>query len=242
MVTKCINHLVLLHESEVEPAKITDARHPADLSELWRKILTINGSTDDPPAWRSPMLLIPDIRRPEWPDGQEIKFETPNDNGNTKTRNLIKIELLSDHKYFCSDIDPWRLGCIGEPKPDGPVGLRIETCRRLPRPPQLYISLPLGQLVNKLQLIPDWDCSDEDEYFYLPHPNWDPTIKDKPSWRDRVFKTRRVQHGKIRGATGYLDRGGRIWVWHENENHWDVQIDGGIRHIKVCYTGKNLSD
>lgn len=55
----------------------------------------------------------------------------------------------------------------------------------------------------------------------------------------------RVTCGPKKGKKGYVDIHGRIWVRdraHANApEHWDVQIDGGQKYIKVGLDGNELS-
>jgi len=243
-VIQWINYLEIEKPDDIqaEPAVLVGERQPDDLSELWRKILSANGNSDAAPVWRFPVVAIPEFRRDEWPDDQEITYRIPNDEGPDKRRNLVNIEDFKLHRYFCSDLDPWLLRSVGEPDPEGAVAERINTCKRLPRPPQICGNLPLGRLADELRKIPSWEWGiDNSQRSFLPRHNWDPCGFNKFVWRNNnLFRTASVPLGKIRGAIGYLDRDDRIWVWHENECHWDVQIDGGKDYEKVCFTGKFL--
>ena len=232
-----INTLEVAEELHGTPtATITDKPCPDELPPLWLRILAAIGNTDAPPAWRYPMLFIPSIRKANWPDNDEINYTHQ---GITLTRNLISIEQCQEHKFFLADFDPWRLGFVGEP-PEGLLHERAVKCMRLPRPPQIHSRLPLGQFVETLANIRDWRCGSDDSYYYLPTETWNPNAEEKPTWRNATtFSKSQVLAGRKRGTYGYLDRDNRIWLWHEGENHWDVQLAGGD-YTKVSYNGKIL--
>lgn len=72
-------------------------------------------------------------------------------------------------------------------------------------------------------------------------------------FRPEITKNRRgegqiekapVSHGPKKGKKGYLDCDGRIWIkdrGHAGQpDHWDVQIDGGLRYIKVDLHGNEI--
>lgn len=82
----------------------------------------------------------------------------------------------------------------------------------------------------------------DNNFYYVPPEEWNPLNISKQNWRDGSFPIRSVRLGRRAGKSGYRDRGGRrIWVWHDEECHWDVQIGEGADHINVSHTGKNLS-
>ncbi len=241
-VAMYIENLSMMDDLQVDPAGITDTPCPK-LPECWLKVLGANGSSDDPPVWRSPMLFTPQIRGSSWPT-TEIKYKH-NGSPDHKTRNLVLIEGHQDHKYFMSDIDPWRLGCVGEPRPDVPVHERRATCRRLPRPPKLALNLPLSQLAEVARGIHDCTCGRDTHYYYLPPLSWQPTNRGRDDWRKSAFDRDGVvlKEGGRR-ETGCRDRNGHIWVWDESENHenhWDVKTANDIRIAKVRYDGLKLS-
>lgn len=72
-VARLICGLTMSNEPQVEPAIITDRPCPS-LSRLWLKVLAVEGNTDNPPSWRSPMVLLPDIRKSNWPKVDEINY------------------------------------------------------------------------------------------------------------------------------------------------------------------------
>lgn len=230
-----IHHFVMNNELNNGLPEITKPC-PDDLPESWLKVLAAKGNTDEPPHWRSPMVLVPEIRRPEWPAGDEIKYTV---NELHRKRNLVVIESYADHAHFEPDIDPWRLGCVGEPRPDAPVDERPTTCKRLPRPPQLRKTLPLSQLTVEARKISNSSCGMDNHYFYLPPVSWQPTERGRDNWRNNSFECDGVVL-KERGKTesGYVDRNGHIWVWDKGEkDHWDVKTADDIRIARVSYSG-----
>lgn len=230
-----MHHFIMNNEITSELPEITKP-YPDDLPESWLKVLAANGYTDQPPYWRSPMVLVPEIRRSEWSADKEITYTV---NGLSRKRNLIAIETYADHPHFESDIDPWRLGCVGEPVPNAPVDERPTTCRRLPRPPQLLGKLPLSQLAAEVKEIGDSSCGMDKHYFYLPKVPWEPTERGREDWRNNSFDSNGVVLKEKR--TGYIDKNGRIWLWDQLHNtHWDVQLPDGSEHQNVSYDGKIL--
>lgn len=216
---------------------------PPDLPESWLRVLAATGNTDEPPHWRSPMLLVPEIRRSQWPTHDEITYALNGTVGRRNfQRNLVAIESCEEHPYFERDIDPWRLRCVGEPRPDAPVHEMTATLRRLPRPPLIPLNLPLDQLAEASRDIGDWSCGIHAHYFYLPPSSWRPTAREKEDWRRSAFAHDGVvQRERGERESGYLDRNGYIWVWDESEqNHWDVKTASDIRIARVRYDGLEL--
>lgn len=237
-----ITSLSMDQESEGEPAVITDLPCPESrLSQSWLRVLATNGNTDAPPAWRFPMLFIPQTCRTDWP-AVEINFRHNGNTGPNRTRNMVVIEEYENHRYFMPDIDPWRLGCIGNPRPEVTVTERRSTCRRLPRPRWLPLSIPLSQLGQETRLITDCTCGTDTHYYYLPPPSWEPTSREKNEWRNSAF----IRDGVVlkkndERETGYRDRNNHIWVWDEEEAyHWDVKTRDDRRIARVQFDGVKL--
>lgn len=227
-----------------KPVEIIGSSFLPILPTHWLSALSEIGCDQSPSNWRRPVIVIPEARTRNWPNYTEKRLELKYKvQGITEelARNLVCIETYNQHTYFEPDLDPWRLGCVGEPKPDGLLSERALTCMRLPRPPQINLKLPLGQLVKELAAISSWRCGTGDSYFYLPPERWNPMNEEKSTWRNATtFSKRRISAGRMKGAYGYRDRDNRIWLWHEAENHWDVQLAGGANYAKVSYNGKIL--
>jgi len=241
-----ITSLLMDQELETEPAVITDIPYPeCELSPSWLKVLAAIGNSDDPPAWRFPMLFIPRVRRKHWPN-MEINFRHSSNADTRRRRNIVTAEQHQEHRYFIPDIDPWRLGCVGEPRPEAPVNERKATCRRLPRPPLLPLNLPLSQLAEAARGIHDCTCGRGTHYYYLPPLSWQPTNRGRDDWRNNAFERDGVvfKGGEREKETGWRDRNGHIWVWDESEhhqNHWDVKTPNDTRLHKVRYDGFRLA-
>jgi hypothetical protein len=225
-------------ELECEPAVITDRPYPSgELSPSWLKALSYIGDNDEAPRWRFPMLFTPQFRTSCWPS-TEINYR-PHGNPDIKTRNIVCIEEHQDHQYFMPDIDPWRLKCVGEPRPKGAVDQRRATCRRLPRPRKLPLNIPLSQLAERALDITDCTCGTNTHYYYLPPLSWQPTTKERLGWRNSAFdRDGIVLRAGGRRESGYSDRNGHVWVWDDNEAyHWEVKTKDDIRVAKVQFDG-----
>ncbi|MBI2823180.1 MAG: hypothetical protein HYX69_00660 [Planctomycetia bacterium] len=72
---------------------------------------------------------------------------------------------------------------------------------------------------------------------------FEPALKKNRRGRPEVQKSK-VTAGPKRGKKGYLDATGRIWVRDRahggQPDHWDVQIDGGKRYLKVDFQGNRI--
>lgn len=69
------------------------------------------------------------------------------------------------------------------------------------------------------------------EYAYIPPKSYREGDSDFP-----------MEFCKHRNASGFKDEKGRIWIFHKEENHWDVQYYpyGKDNYFKVFYNGKRL--
>ena len=211
-----------------------------DLPEGWKRALCHCAVSDEAPAWRYPIVMVPDVRNAQWPPENQIIFDVGE---STRFRNLVSVERYKDHIYFQPDIDPWRLNAYGEPNGDvrGSDAQR-PTWKRLPRPPELPENLSLDQLRDALQGIINSTNGGGTELYFVPCPiGWNPTEHQRDPWRNcTVFSQAQVQKGPRAGRRGYLDREDRIWIWDYAEGHWDVQIENGDRHDVVSHTGRIL--
>jgi hypothetical protein len=61
---------------------------------------------------------------------------------------------------------------------------------------------------------------------------------------DQEIEKAEVEHGPKKGKRGFLDDMGRIWIRDRAHSglpdHWDVQIDGGKRYIRVNDEGNEI--
>lgn len=221
-------------------AAIIDVPYPDNLPIEWLGALDREGSDDDAPHWRTPILIIPESRKQQWPNSPEIHYTSAD--GQPRCRNLICSELYAQHKHCEPDIDPWRIGSVGSAPEQiiGGVGERHESRRRLPRPPYLPLTLSYDDLVTALQNNIEWSCGEARKAYFIPHRTWDPRIISKAQWRSgssNIFESGTVEDGR----RGPKDREGRIWLWDRGENHhWDVQLHDG-HHVRVSHTGQILS-
>lgn len=235
-VASLIANLELKQEPVAAPARIEPH---VDVGETWLAVLAETSRDTAAPFWRNPIIFCSNMRGNLLPDGHELRYTVSD---GPRVRNLVRIGNQVEHPFFERDLDPWRLRTVGPPAPDhASLENRRNTWKRLPRPSGLSQNLTLRQVIAKLRT--EIDPSITDKYFcFVPREDWDPLSIEKPHWRnDNVFRKKRVQYGPRRGESGYLDRGGRIWVWHDEKIHWDVQINEGATHINVSHTGRNLS-
>ncbi len=230
-----IEQLELKQEPISTPARI---QPNIDLGETWRAVLSETSNNTTSSLWRNPIILASNMAGSLLPDEYELCYTCQ---GGTRRRNLVKIGLHVEHPYFERDLDPWRLRTVGPPAgADACHADKQNTWQRLPRPKKLSLNLSLRELVAELQKRIEY--SDDDKYIdYVPKKEWNPLGIEKDPWRNaaRIFPTKRVQYGPRSGETGYEDRAGRIWLWHEGEYHWDVQLKDGADYRKVSYTGEN---
>ncbi|MBI1903747.1 MAG: hypothetical protein HYS13_21805 [Planctomycetia bacterium] len=63
---------------------------------------------------------------------------------------------------------------------------------------------------------------------------------------EREIEKAEVEHGPKQGKKGYVDVQGNIWIKDRAHaglpDHWDVQIDGGKRYVKVDLQGNLIDD
>ena len=245
ILSRFLKHLELNGSTESEPAEFLSGPIPDDCNETWRRVLAEQAELDDAPVWRCPVVMVPEVRDAEWPQEDEINFSVGE---GTRVRNLVRIEKYQDHPYFQPDLDPWRLNACGEPIGETRErGERRPTWKRLPRPPELPESLSFDQLQVALQ--GDINSTNEEgtELYFVPAPiGWNPNEHQRDPWRNcTAFIRKQVQIGLRADWPGYLDRDGRIWVWHDEEGHWDVQIrdvqiKDGQRRDNVSHKGEIL--
>jgi hypothetical protein len=209
------------------------------LDVYWRRVLSDIGSNCSAPHWRSPMVLVSNFGTRNWPGVNELDYSS---GGATRQRNLVQLMLKSYHPFFERDLDPWRLQTAAPPvNQSASLDEKRATWKRLPRPKDLNQSLHFPDLVDKLR--GRYSYSKTDPLFnFVPPLTWNPFSVTKRAWREgKCFPEKTVLYKRRSGTDGYLDRGGRIWVWHDEKSHWDVQFDDGDSHINVSYLGKNLS-
>jgi hypothetical protein len=236
-LVQLISSMEVLEEPGQHSATIITADVPM-LNVYWRRVLSDIGSNCSAPLWRSPMILVANLGARRWPNVNELEYVSRDVN---RRRNLVQLGLQHCHPYFERDMDPWRLQTSAPPVDQAAsYHEKRDSWKRLPRPKELSKDLHLPELVDRLR--GRFNYTKADSYFYYVPPHWDPISIPWQAWRDgKSFPEKTVLYKRRRGMEGYLDRGGRIWVWHDEKSHWDVQFDDGDSHINVSYTGKNLS-
>lgn len=239
-IARLIINLEVFEDPKLQAAIIDTASVP-ELNEYWCKVLSDIGSNCSPPHWRNPMIFVANFEERTWPTVNELVYSS---GGLTRQRILVQLESKQQHPYFEQDMDPWRLQTSVPPasQEDSRENKR-STWKRLPRPRELSCELTLLEIKEKLRSRFKFSKTDP-LIFYIPPQSWDPFSASREEWRDgKSFPQKIVQDARSprRGMSGHLDRDGRIWVWHDEESHWDVQFEDGASHINVSYTGKNLS-
>jgi|SRR5579872_3153520 len=72
---------------------------------------------------------------------------------------------------------------------------------------------------------------------------FEPTIRTNRRGQPEIEKAE-VEHGPKKGKKGFVDKKGRIWIRDRAHadvpDHWDVQIDGGKKYIKVDDRGAEI--
>lgn len=144
---------------------------------------------------------------------------------------LATIEDYRAHEFTIGDIDPWRaMEYRNRPAPDA---RQVHPCV-LPRPPLLQ-GISLEGLATHVPTACRQGWKVDGNFYYLPPRDYSPLEVSSDRWRAaRAFPYRR--HPVSRKA-GYLDDLDQIWHWHEQERHWDVQLEDGS-HIPISHDGR----
>jgi hypothetical protein len=200
------------------------ANEPAGLPKIWHQAL--RGCIGDGAEWRNPRIVTPQVRRSDWPAGDEVTVRCSDINLADPLRVLESIESYRAHPFFVPDLDPWDLRLIHPPPQSG----RKHECW-LPRPTQLQ-GVRLHDLDEHLGELRDGDWKTETHCFYLPPRDWKVGAPSKGSWR----AGRGFPRSMIDDHAGWLDRNGYVWEWHEVDREWDVQLPSG-GHLDVAPDG-----
>jgi hypothetical protein len=217
------------------------ANGPNDLPDAWRKSLRIElGDLRD---WRNPQLVVAESRRAEWhssTNDHEVHLRLEDLPDQDVSRVLIAIESYNGedrqdfvsnyeaHKYAAADFDPWNVRHCHPPRQDGNLD---ERCL-LPRHPSLR-GIDLNRIDDQLRVLRSENWPKDGVCWFLPPNSWkfDPGTM-KSEWRKGAFEEREKN-----GRRGPLDYKGRVWYWHPEEGHWDVQLDNW-GHFKVNSRGQ----
>jgi hypothetical protein len=84
------------------------ANEPAGLPKIWHQAL--RGCIGDGAEWRNPRIVTPQVRRSDWPAGDEVTVRCSDINLADPLRVLESIESYRAHPFFVPDLDPWDLG------------------------------------------------------------------------------------------------------------------------------------
>lgn len=212
-------------EEPSEIAQVPDA--PRDLSVAWLQALaaTVEESGDD---WRRPQIVYPLVRRDQWPLTHEIDGTCA---GQPFQRVLAQIERYDEHRYACSDWDPWDQRHLHLPTPGRDEGKP----RLLPKPPPL-IGLAPRALASALEAARQFQRESSDgRWFYVPARGWEPLSVGREPWRAGAFPL-----GQLNGRSGCLDIFDRVWHWDPLERHWDVQVNDRGAYQRVSHDGSML--
>ena len=219
-----IKSILLPTGGQTPPVELLDTPCP-DFTEYehWLCTLGEHGIDNTAPNWRRPFVLIPESRPSNWPGTPENNFMLRykiNGDAAIFERSLVCIEKYEQHTFFETAIDPWRLRSSGA----------SDIIKMLPRP--FPLSDTFTQIFNALQGRVEWFSEQTEKAYFIPEAGWDPRTFTLEGWRDKgIFKKETLQESRSKhnGRSGYVDREGRIWIWHAEESHWDVQFPKGSK-------------
>jgi len=185
--------------------------------------------------WRTPQIITSLERRGHWGPGEEVVIVF---NGTETERIVVSASAHASHPWARSDYDPWILSRTDETAVDP------EKRFRLPKP-SACTDAELSDLCNTIdQKCGSWteQRNGNDRYVFIPPRDWSPAL-EKQKWRvGNVFRKEKCSESD---RSGYLDRHGHLWVWDDNEKHWDVQMDRRCRkndYYKISATGRRLDE
>ncbi len=212
---------------------------PGGLKESWRRALA--RELRDPDAWRNPQIVVPESRRAAWPPADEVAIDCDACDGHPASgphnRVVAVLERYDQHPCASADLDPWDLRLDDLPTP----GARLHDPCCLPKLPMLE-RVPVENLDTVLSEARRLGWKHAGRYFFVPPADCQLREVTMHVWRvRRAFRRSRT----IDGHTGPVDFEGRIWEWHHEDRHWDVQLDPdqrleptAMRHLRVSYTGQ----
>ncbi len=176
------------------------------------------------PDWRNPIVLFPKARSLNWPNQNHTRGLLRYKgivNPDVFDRSLVCIKEYSQHRFFETALDPWRIGCSEN----------SDTAKTLPRPLSLLpLKITFSKMFDILQSRIEWSCGETNKGYFIPTVDWDPRVISISAWKNNtIFKrnTLTESRSKHNGRSGPVDRSERIWLWHEEEGHWDVQFPKG---------------
>lgn len=235
---RLLNQLYCVEQATCAPA-VMKCRPTPNLPADWLALLAQLTQTEEPPRWREPVIITTEFNE-QWPERGAVGVEVA---GRTYNRLLTDIESAARHAAFVRTFDPWLYQDTVED---------METPhRRLPRPPAIPASVPLGVLADNLAAITTAFVThpDGEYYFYVPPLQWQPTRQHPHEWFDRRSFPIGKKTTLLGLVQGPIDRFGRVWRWPEGanrgtaESHWDVQDPDERKkgsYMNVSHTGRIL--
>jgi len=244
-VLRFLNHVK--HNNPGE-ARAVPVNGPDNLRHEWETAL--RDHIGDLADWRNPQIIISERRKHDWQrcfqDG-EAAIALQDREGLVLSRVAVVIgsHSLKDaykyrddyraHKYASCDTDPWDVRRLYYPTGEG---AHYSQCF-LPRPDHL-IQFSLDQLDAELDRLRAQPWPDNWRYWYIPPEEWRADACSKPEWRHGSFPKRLTLNPKREHKRGWVDYSGeRVWLWHAEEGHWDVQLPGG-GHMRINDKGVSL--
>lgn len=187
--------------------------------------------------WRSPQVIVPRVRRGDWPPGPEAAFKCEEcGDGLAVGRHSRVLAVLEDydaHPFAGSDVDPWDLRRIHPPIPDAPR----QHPAFLPRPPELQ-GVRIEDLQVALPIAERAGWVDGGYRYFIPPRDFVVARVEQETWRKgRAF---RYETAPGTDKSGPVDSRGIVWAWDHDERHWDVQTKP--KHTRVSHTGEKLPD
>jgi hypothetical protein len=218
------------------PIRATPAAGPHDLTDNWKYAL--RDEMTDLDDWRTPQIIACEHRRGDWmpsmtgpADRTEVGISCE-DQEQPVIRVIAFLGSYDAHRYAKSDRDAWDLRRTKPHNEERPC--------YLPKPPKLLDTTFL-ELETELEAVRQDGWCLGGRYYFIPPGDWKPehwkSKNTKGAWRDHGSFRRDVAGDGIH--RGPLDSEGRVWSWHEEERHWDVQLpEGG--YWSISQTGRLL--
>jgi len=219
---------------DTEVCTATPVAGPNDLRHDWK--CALRQAMEDASDWRNPQIVVPMIRRAEWPEHEEVEVRfDPCENRAARVsdrRVLAVLDFYESHRFAKSDFDPWDLQRTHPPAANAPAHQR-HPCS-LPKPPSLK-DVRLDDLPERIAALHGWGIGGR--YYFLPPSSWRPDAASRQDWRDgRAFQRQPCPHCGKQRPSDYKDD---VWCWDETERHWDVQHNGG-GYSRISHDGAAL--
>jgi hypothetical protein len=186
------------------------------------------------PDWRNPEIVVPETRHGDWPQNlREVEIERSD--GTLHVRVVAPLEEFETHIFAFPDLDPWaHRRELQLPNPDARTGLDHPCLLPKPACCNTLNFAELGNLVSRAAA-EGWVVNGC--HRYIPPLPFRAHGVGKTEWRaGKAFPRQAHERG-----TGYLDFERRVWIWHDKERHWDVQLADGS-HLRITHEGQRLRD